>query len=337
MTFNDTQCNNYLLGALRHEPQWDTVASAITSSQIKGETTFRQACDELRLRCEAAKAYKLIDKEVKGKRKVQGYQATVVSDDSAEVSASAPDVDDAVKALISSVDSGAGQCICSCIGVFSSLRPCAPLIVGISGSLPVHGVGTANFLVKDGQGVERIWRIHNCLLCHQIEGDEDSNLLSVSRLLRTGITSISFGNDLSFMTVKKKKRGDDYIFPLKPDDGLYSVSCVPISENDLRFGKVMCFDVTPQEDPMMSAGATRIDVSCGMALQKSPSSLGTWTVNILWIGKRLTLAAVPKGFGEDLDDFCSSYIAPLSIPMRESRIRRLMLRTCLEQNGSKRL
>ena len=49
MTFNDTQCINYLLGALRHEPQWDTVASAITSSQIKGEITFRQACDELRL------------------------------------------------------------------------------------------------------------------------------------------------------------------------------------------------------------------------------------------------------------------------------------------------
>jgi hypothetical protein len=105
MTFNDTQCINYLLGALRHEPQWDTVASAITSSQIKGGITFRQACDELRLRCEA-KAYQIIDKEVKVKvkRKVQGYQAIVVPDVSVAASVSAPDANDAVKALISSVE-----------------------------------------------------------------------------------------------------------------------------------------------------------------------------------------------------------------------------------------
>ena len=178
----------------------------------------------------------------------------------------------------------------------------------------MHGVGTANFIVQDGHGVERIWRIHNCLLCHKIEGEEDFNLLSVSQMLRTTTTSISFGNGLSFMTLKNKKRDEDFLFPLQPDDGLYSVSCVPISENDARFGKVHCFDVTPQEDPMMSPGATRINVSCGMALQKSPSSLGSWTVKILWVGKRQTLAAIPKGFGEDLDEFCSSYLAPLSIP-----------------------
>jgi hypothetical protein len=98
-----------LLGALRHESKWDTVTSAITSSQIKGEVTFRQACDELRLRCEAAKAYQLIDKEVKGQRKVQGYQAIVVPDvsEAAAVSTapvSAPDFESAVKSLISMVE-----------------------------------------------------------------------------------------------------------------------------------------------------------------------------------------------------------------------------------------
>ncbi len=36
---------------------------------------------------------------------------------------------------------------------FFSLRPCAILIVEVSGSLPVHGVGTANFLVNDSGGV----------------------------------------------------------------------------------------------------------------------------------------------------------------------------------------
>ena len=129
--------------------------------------------------------------------------------------------------------------MCSCIGAFSSLQPCAILVVGISGSLPVHGVGTANFLVKDGYGMERIWRIHNCLLCHTIEGEEDFNLLSVSQLLRTTTTNISFGNALSCITLKNKARGDDYIFPLQPEDGLYSVSCVPISANDLRLGTVI--------------------------------------------------------------------------------------------------
>jgi viroplasmin and RNaseH domain-containing protein len=72
MKFNDTQCIGYLLGALRHEPLWATVASAITSSQLKGEITFRQACNELRLRCETDRAYDIMDKEVKAKRKVHG-------------------------------------------------------------------------------------------------------------------------------------------------------------------------------------------------------------------------------------------------------------------------
>jgi hypothetical protein len=50
LTFNDTQKIGYLLGALRHESQWATVASAITSEQLKGKTTFKQACEELKVR-----------------------------------------------------------------------------------------------------------------------------------------------------------------------------------------------------------------------------------------------------------------------------------------------
>ncbi len=70
VTFNDTQRIGYLLGALRHEPEWATVTSSITSSQLRGEMTFRQACNELRFRCEAERAYDIMDKEVKTKRKV---------------------------------------------------------------------------------------------------------------------------------------------------------------------------------------------------------------------------------------------------------------------------
>ncbi len=62
VSFNDTQRIGYLLGALRHESEWTTVTSSITSCQLRGEMTFRQACDELRFRCEAGRAYEVIDR-----------------------------------------------------------------------------------------------------------------------------------------------------------------------------------------------------------------------------------------------------------------------------------
>jgi hypothetical protein len=70
VSFNDTQRIGYLLGALRHEPEWANVTSSITSCQLRGDMTFRQACSELRFRCEAGRAYDIMDKDVKSKRKV---------------------------------------------------------------------------------------------------------------------------------------------------------------------------------------------------------------------------------------------------------------------------
>jgi hypothetical protein len=71
VTFNDTQKIGYLLNALRHEREWETVSSTITSKQIQGTTTFLQACEELKIRCEAARANELMDRPVRGK-KVKG-------------------------------------------------------------------------------------------------------------------------------------------------------------------------------------------------------------------------------------------------------------------------
>jgi hypothetical protein len=83
--FNDTQCIGYLLGALRHEPEWKTVASAnITSSHVKGDMTFRQACDELRIRCEAEPAYDIIDTNVKSRKKVSGLMTQIGTTDDEE-------------------------------------------------------------------------------------------------------------------------------------------------------------------------------------------------------------------------------------------------------------
>ena len=78
MVFNDTQCIGYLLAALRHEREWATVHSSITSSQIKGNITFAEACDELRVRCEASRAHDTMDRAV-GVKKVQTLVAQTSS------------------------------------------------------------------------------------------------------------------------------------------------------------------------------------------------------------------------------------------------------------------
>jgi hypothetical protein len=102
MVFNDTQRIGYLLGALRHEPQWEGVASTIVSAQLKGDMSFKRACGELKIRCESDKAYMMIDKQVINKRKV--YKATVISEDGGESQALVDtEINGNVPALISSV------------------------------------------------------------------------------------------------------------------------------------------------------------------------------------------------------------------------------------------
>jgi hypothetical protein len=67
MTFNDTQRIGYLLNALRHEKEWHTVHSALTSRQINGDITFMQACTELTVRCEANRAAEMMDRPISQK------------------------------------------------------------------------------------------------------------------------------------------------------------------------------------------------------------------------------------------------------------------------------
>jgi hypothetical protein len=64
--------------------------------------------------------------------------------------------------------------MCACSESFHSLRACAVLVVGVAGTMPVHGIGTAYF-VDVVAGKEHILRIHNCLFCH----GEDSFLTSL--------------------------------------------------------------------------------------------------------------------------------------------------------------
>ena len=208
---------------------------------------------------------------------------------------------------------------------FSEVRSCAILVIGVSGSLPVHGIGTANFVVKDNDGFEHIWSIHNCLLCHNVIGEESFNLISVSQMVRTKRIKVSFGANLSEVMISTKRK-KEICFPLVPDDGLYSLHFSPISWNDSRFESLTRLEVTLEDDPVMrgvtsSAMASRVDrstpaVECGQPVApfKSPNKLGVWHAKILWIGKCLALPAVCKGFDTELDEFCSQYIAPLSTP-----------------------
>ncbi len=63
------------------------------------------------------------------------------------------------------IDSGAGQCMSSCSDAFLTIRPCAVIVVGVTGSMPVHGIGTALFKIRWGAS-DVILRVSNCLLCH---------------------------------------------------------------------------------------------------------------------------------------------------------------------------
>ena len=72
VVFSDTQKIGYLLNALRHEEEWSVVSSSITSAQIKGDVTFREACSELKIRCETTRAHALMDRPVNGKKAIKG-------------------------------------------------------------------------------------------------------------------------------------------------------------------------------------------------------------------------------------------------------------------------
>jgi hypothetical protein len=77
VSFIDTQKIGYLLNALRHEEEWGNVTSHITSAQIKGTITFREACEELKIRCETARVHDLMDHPVKGGKKIKGLGGKV--------------------------------------------------------------------------------------------------------------------------------------------------------------------------------------------------------------------------------------------------------------------
>jgi hypothetical protein len=139
------------------------------------------------------------------------------------------------------MDSGAGQCMTSCSEAFHDIQACAVMIIGVGGSMPAHGIGTAHF-VGVIHGIEYIGIIHNCLLCH---GEDGFNLLSVSQLLRQTRNSVVFRSNASHLEI-----GDvmPTRFDLHENDGLYEMKLSPLYMDDLRGTSVQRFEITLEHD-----------------------------------------------------------------------------------------
>jgi hypothetical protein len=69
---------------------------------------------------------------------------------------------------------------------------------------------------------------------------------------------------------------------MEPDDGLYSVTCVPIDGTDPRFGTIPCLNLTKPKDPCMTekVSIARMEAKPSLSVMKSPSRLGTWTTKV---------------------------------------------------------
>ncbi len=91
------------------------------------------------------------------------------------------------------VDSGAGQCLCSCSTAFVTMEACHLQVVGVAGRLTIHGKGTAVFIAS-ASGQEVLLRIHNCL--HSFG---TFNLISVSQLKMVSGDSVNFSVENPFM------------------------------------------------------------------------------------------------------------------------------------------
>ena len=187
----------------------------------------------------------------------------------------------------------------SCSEAFVSLRPCAIIVVGVAGSMPVHGIGTALFLVKMGDAKEVILRIFNCLLCH---GEDGFNLLSVSQMLRTKLNSVTFSEGNSAIQTTKDDQTQQ--IPLKETDGLYEILGTPISANDPRLATIEQISLTLDDDKALFDKDEHHTM-----IMKSPSKLGQWTRKILWVGPN-SMSTI--NYHKELKEFCRSYFSPIS-------------------------
>ncbi len=195
------------------------------------------------------------------------------------------------------VDSGAGQCLCSVSSAFSDLQSCRVEVTGVSGSLPIFGWGTANFVATDQDGSSLILVIPNCLY-----GQCEFNLLSVSQVHQVSGNKVDFDLVSPVMVLVPfcGVHRSSVRVPLVLEDGLFALRVEPLGEGDSRFDTLPKYEITKRGKFV-------------------PSDFGTdvrWRTNVLAMGSSSArlLAASREDCHDNLRTFCDQYLAPPSIP-----------------------
>ncbi len=194
------------------------------------------------------------------------------------------------------LDSGAGQCLCSCSSAFLQMSPCHIELTGLSGSLQVYGCGTALFVATSSSNEQVVLRIHNCLFSYG-----DFNLISVSHLSQvTGNLAKFTASDSSMVLGQCSGSKRTVTFDLKLDDGLYGLVVEPLQADDARYNQLPKFDVTPRGDFLM-----------GKALSEE-----RWHPRVIAVAsqKPRFLVAPSADYDDHLKLFCSDFLAPPSLP-----------------------
>jgi hypothetical protein len=199
--------------------------------------------------------------------------------------------------------------MCSCSEAFHSLRACAVVVVGVAGTMPIHGIGTACFiLLLDGK--EHVLMIHNCLFCH---GEDGFNLLSVSQMIRTGRIEVVFNQGSSRVDVKKTNDSHELqTVQLKENDGLYEIEVTPLYLGDRRIATLPRVEITLEDDSKLWEIGESMQAYAGL---KAPTRLGTWHSKLLWMSCKVGIQGVQNiEYTQNLNEFCNSYFVPPSQP-----------------------
>ena len=185
--------------------------------------------------------------------------------------------------------------MCACSEAFHQLRACAILVVGVAGSMPAHGIGTAWFVIKVN-GIEQIMAIHNCLLCH---GEDRFNLISVSQMLRTRQNEVTFSAEDSRIQLKNGNRST--IFELKEQEGLYELEVSPLYAGDDRKSTLPVWNLTLEDDPLLwqESAQKREDT-----MMRAPTKLGVWYCKVFSVTRKVGLGSIQENYEENLNEFC---------------------------------
>ncbi len=205
--------------------------------------------------------------------------------------------------LLFHVDSGAGQSMRSCPDAFLSLPSCAIEVIGVSGSLPIFGTGTAMFVIRTADDRLVVGLIHNCLLSQ----GSPFNLQSVSQFQSSLLNSVDFSVGSPQLSVQSSF--GHAICPLDLH-GLYSFSAEPIHPSDDRYRFLPRFDFTPRDGVFSSRPSTHSVV--GGVSHDAASPLGEWSCRLFagTTAQQRILAFPLTGssdFDSELRNFCDGF------------------------------